>query len=67
MPGGWNYNGLPTAKKTDLSPSQAARLYKDEVKAISLSVLEKLCNTLKCSPDDVFGYNEPQTVEPKDT
>jgi DNA-binding Xre family transcriptional regulator len=61
--------GIATAyqlqKKTDLSPSQAARLYKDEVEAISLSVLEKLCNTLKCSPDDIFGYNEPQTVKPQ--
>jgi DNA-binding Xre family transcriptional regulator len=61
--------GIATAyqlqKKTDLSPSQAARLYKDEVEAMSLSVLEKLCNTLKCSPDDIFGYNEPQTVKPQ--
>ncbi len=61
--------GITTAyqlqKKTDLSPSQAARLYKDEVEAISLSVLEKLCNTLECSPNDIFGYNEPQTVKPQ--
>jgi DNA-binding Xre family transcriptional regulator len=61
--------GIATAyqlqKKTDLSPSQAARLYKDEVEAISLSVLERLCNTLKCSPNDIFGYNEPQTVKPQ--
>ncbi len=61
--------GIATAyqlqKKTDLSPSQAARLYKDKVEAISLSVLEKLCNTLKCSPNDIFGYNEPQTVKPQ--
>jgi DNA-binding Xre family transcriptional regulator len=61
--------GIATAyqlqKKTDLSPSQAARLYKDEVEAISLSVLEKLCNTLKCSPDDIFGYDGPQTVKPQ--
>jgi DNA-binding Xre family transcriptional regulator len=61
--------GITTAyqlqKKMDLSPSQAARLYKDKVEAMSLSVLEKLCNTLKCSPDDIFGYNEPQTVKPQ--
>jgi DNA-binding Xre family transcriptional regulator len=61
--------GIATAyqlqKKTDLSPSQAARLYKDAVEAISLSVLEKLCDTLKCSPNDIFGYNEPQTVKPQ--
>ncbi len=61
--------GITTAyqlqKKTDLSPSQAARLYKDEVEAISISVLEKLCDALKCSPNDIFGYNEPQTVKPQ--
>jgi putative transcriptional regulator len=61
--------GITTAyqlqKKTDLSPSQAARLYKDEVEAISISVLEKLCDALKCSPNDIFGYNEPQTVRPQ--
>jgi putative transcriptional regulator len=58
--------GITTAyqlqKKTDLSPSQAARLYKDEVEAISISVLEKLCDALKCSPNDIFGYNERQKV-----
>jgi excisionase family DNA binding protein len=61
--------GITTAyqlqKKTDLSPSQAARLYKDEVEAISISVLEKLCDALKCSPNDIFGYVEPQTVKPQ--
>jgi putative transcriptional regulator len=61
--------GITTAyqlqKKTDLSPSQAARLYKDEVEAISISVLEKLCDALKCSPNEIFGYNESQTVKPQ--
>jgi hypothetical protein len=38
-------------------------LYRDEVEAISLSVLEKLCDALKCSPNDIFGYNERQKVK----
>jgi DNA-binding Xre family transcriptional regulator len=67
--------GIMTAyqlqKKTDLSPSQAARLYRDEVEAISISVLEKLCDALQTSPNAIFGYNEPQTVKrplvPRDT
>jgi DNA-binding Xre family transcriptional regulator len=67
--------GITTAyqlqKKTDLSPSQAARLYKDEVEAISISVLEKLCDALQTSPNNIFGYNEPQKVKrplvPRDT
>ncbi len=61
--------GITTAyqlqKKTDLSPSQAARLYRDEVEAISISVLEKLCDALQTSPNDIFGYVEPQTVKPQ--
>jgi excisionase family DNA binding protein len=59
--------GIATAyqlqKKTDFSPSQAARLYRDEVEAISISVLEKLCDVLQTSPNAIFGYNEPQTVK----
>jgi excisionase family DNA binding protein len=59
--------GITTAyqlqKKTDLSPSQAARLYRDEVEAISISVLEKLCDALETSPNDIFGYVEPQIAE----
>jgi DNA-binding Xre family transcriptional regulator len=59
--------GIMTAyqlqKKTDFSPSQAARLYRDEVEAISISVLEKLCDALQTSPNAIFGYNEPQTVK----
>jgi DNA-binding Xre family transcriptional regulator len=59
--------GITTAyqlqKKTDLSPSQAARLYRDEVEAISISVLEKLCDALQTSPNDIFGYNESQKVK----
>jgi DNA-binding Xre family transcriptional regulator len=59
--------GITTAyqlqKKTDLSPSQAARLYRDEVEAISISVLEKLCDALQTSPNAIFGYVEPQKVK----
>jgi DNA-binding Xre family transcriptional regulator len=59
--------GITTAyqlqKKTDLSPSQAARLYRDEVEAISISVLEKLCDALQTSPNNIFGYNEPQKIK----
>jgi DNA-binding Xre family transcriptional regulator len=59
--------GITTAyqlqKKTDLSPSQAARLYKDEVEGISISVLEKLCDALQTSPNNIFGYVEPQKVK----
>jgi DNA-binding Xre family transcriptional regulator len=60
--------GITTAyqlqKKTGLSPSQAARLYRDEVEAISIVVLEKLCVALQASPNDIFGYVGWQAIEP---
>ncbi len=61
--------GITTAyqlqKATNLSPSQAARLYKDDVEAISLSVLGKLCDTLKCSPNAILGYDAPDAAKPQ--
>jgi excisionase family DNA binding protein len=50
-------NPYQLQKACNFSPSQSARLYKDEVEAISLSVLKTLCNSLKCSPNDIFGYD----------
>jgi excisionase family DNA binding protein len=50
-------NPYQLQKACNFSPSQATRLYKDEVEAISLSVLETLCNALQCSPNDIFGYD----------
>jgi excisionase family DNA binding protein len=38
-------------------------LYRDEVEAISISVLEKLCDALETSPNGIFGYDEPQMVK----
>jgi hypothetical protein len=38
-------------------------LYRDEVEAISISVLEKLCDALQTSPNGIFGYNEPQKAK----
>lgn len=51
-------------KLCNLSPSQAARIFNDKVEAISLSVLETLCNSLKCSPNDIFGFDvAPESVK----
>ncbi len=52
-------------KLCDISPSQATRLFNDKVEAISLSVLETLCNRLKCSPNDVFGYDVASVPVPE--
>ncbi len=52
-------------KLCNLSPSQAARIFNDKVEAISLSVLETLCNSLKCSPNDLFGYDVASASVPE--
>jgi DNA-binding Xre family transcriptional regulator len=59
--------GITTAyqlqKATGLSPSQAARLYKDEVEGISLTVLGKLCETLGTDPNEILGYEPPKSAK----
>jgi excisionase family DNA binding protein len=50
-------NPYQLQKACNFSPSQATRLYKDEVEAISLSVLKTLCNVLQCSPNDITGFD----------
>ena len=41
-------------KRAGLSPSNASRLYNDNVKQISLDTLGRLCKALDCEPGDLF-------------
>ena len=59
--------GLTTAyqlqKAANLSPSMAARLYRDEVDMIALRTVDSLCTALACKPGDLFDYvAEKQTA-----
>lgn len=58
--------GITTAyqlqKATELPPSMAARLFRDEVDMIALRTLDRLCAALKCKPNDLLKY-EPETHE----
>ena len=58
--------GISTAyqlqKATELPPSMAARLFRDEVDMIALRTLDRLCGALKCKPNDLLKY-EPDTTE----
>lgn len=58
--------GITTAyqlqKATDLPPSMAARLFRDEVDMIALRTLDRLCTALKCKPNDLLKY-EPNAGE----
>lgn len=56
--------GITTAyqlqKATELPPSMAARLFRDEVDMIALRTLDRLCTVLKCKPNDLLKH-EPDT------
>jgi excisionase family DNA binding protein len=38
------------------SPTMASRLWSGEFKQIGIETIEKLCELLKCSPNDLFGF-----------
>lgn len=45
-----------------VSPTLAARLWKEEFSQIGLNTLDRLCRVLKCQPDKIFKY-EPDRTE----
>jgi DNA-binding Xre family transcriptional regulator len=51
--------GIGTAyqlqKAAGLSPSMAARLYRDDVEMFALRTIESLCGALGCAPGDLFS------------
>jgi DNA-binding Xre family transcriptional regulator len=49
-------SGYQLGKLLGLSPSMAARLWKDDVKMIDLTTLNRLCNELRCKPADLLYY-----------
>ncbi len=53
------------AKRTKLNMPTAYRAFANDIKQFTPQTLKALCDALKCSPDDIFGYNEPQTVKPR--
>lgn len=53
------------AEMTGLSFPTINSLYKGSSKSIYFDTLEKLCNILKCTPNDLFGYkaNEYDNIQ----
>ena len=47
-------NPYQLQKKADLSPSNAAKLYNNNIVQISVETLGKLCEALDCTPNDLF-------------
>ncbi len=59
------------AKRTKLNMPTAYRAFANDIKQFTPQTLKALCDALKCSPDDIFGYNAPQKAKrplvPRDT
>jgi DNA-binding Xre family transcriptional regulator len=53
------------AKRTKLNMPTAYRAFANDIKQFTPQTLKALCDALKCSPNDIFSYNEPQTVKPQ--
>jgi DNA-binding Xre family transcriptional regulator len=53
------------AKRTKLNMPTAYRAFANDIKQFTPQTLKALCDALKCSPDDIFGYDEPQIVKPR--
>jgi excisionase family DNA binding protein len=53
--------GIKTAyqlqKAMNLQPSQAAKLYRNDLKMIGLETLNSLCETFDCEPSDILKYS----------
>ncbi len=53
--------GIKTAyqlqKAMNLQPSQAAKLYRNDLKMIGLETLDSLCEALDCEPSDILKYS----------
>jgi DNA-binding Xre family transcriptional regulator len=53
------------AKRTELSMPTAYRAFANDIKQFTPQTLNALCDALNCEPNDIFGYNKPQTVKPQ--
>lgn len=45
-------------KETDISYNALMKIQNNEVSSMSFEVLEKLCDNLKCMPNDILEYTK---------
>jgi DNA-binding Xre family transcriptional regulator len=61
--------GIKTAyqlqKVMNLQPSQAAKLYRNDLKMIGLDTLDSLCDALDCMPSDLLVYSPGKVMVEK--
>ncbi len=53
------------AKRTKLNMPTAYRAFANDIKQFTPQTLKALCDALKCSPNEIFGYEKSQTVKPQ--
>jgi DNA-binding Xre family transcriptional regulator len=53
------------AKRTKLNMPTAYRAFANDIKQFTPQTLKALCDALKCSPNDIFGYERSQTAKPQ--
>jgi DNA-binding Xre family transcriptional regulator len=47
-------------KALNIPPSQAAKWFNNDLESISLRTLDKLCQALRCKPNDLLRYEPEQ-------
>jgi excisionase family DNA binding protein len=61
--------GIKTAyqlqKAMNLQPSQAAKLYRNDLKMIGLDTLDRLCEIFNCMPSDLLVYSSGRAKKEK--
>lgn len=49
-------NAHQLQKAMDISPTIAARLWREDFKKIGMDTLDRLCSVLRCQPDRLFRF-----------
>lgn len=49
------------SKKTGISPNNIGKICNGETKNIRLDTMDKICNALNCTPNDILIFNKGDT------
>ncbi|MBX3288429.1 MAG: helix-turn-helix transcriptional regulator [Acidobacteria bacterium] len=55
-------SGYQLQRTTGFDVSMSARLWKGEWKRIDIKTLNKLCNALKCTPNDILRFKPDKEI-----
>jgi putative transcriptional regulator len=49
---------IDVAREIEVNRSSIDKLYNNQAKRIDLEILDKLCNLLDCTPNDILNYTK---------